>query len=170
MKQQLSTPASRQSNYRWSGGKCRGEGQCASGPLCERMEVQSHVRGSGIGSHYHGQSSPLRRASLRDARVRSKTAEETYPAAEHDEAALLGPCGLCSEADPYFEPMHEDPRCSPCSLSCPFPERPSEDTTSEPTTREVMLRKLMALRVVYGTRPPKTVAGTAASSGKCFFL
>ena len=92
-----------------------------------------------------------------------KTAGETYPAAEHEECGLLGPCGLCSEADPYFELVHEDPMCSPYSPSSPFPETPAEDTTSEPTKREAMLRKLLALRHVYGTGPAKTVVGASSS-------
>ena len=40
---------------------------------------------------------------------------------------------LWSEADPHFEPVHEDPMCRPCSPNSPIPETPAEDTTSEPT-------------------------------------
>ena len=65
-----------------------------------------------------------------------KTAEWPYPAVEHDECASLRPCGLCSEADPYLEPVHQDPVCSACSPRGPSPDAPAEDTTSEPTKRE----------------------------------
>ena len=65
-----------------------------------------------------------------------KTAEGPYPAVEHDECASLRPCGLCSEADPYLEPAHQDPVCSACSPRSPSPVAPAEDTTSEPTKRE----------------------------------
>ena len=77
-----------------------------------------------------------------------KTGEGPYPAAEHDECALLWPCGLCSKADPYLDPVHEDPVCSPCSPRSPSPDTRAEDTTSEPTKREAMLKKLVALRLV----------------------
>ena len=65
-----------------------------------------------------------------------ETAEGPYPAVEHDECATLQPCGLCREADPYLEPVHQDPVCSACSLRGPSPDAPAEDTTSDPTKRE----------------------------------
>ena len=71
-----------------------------------------------------------------------KTAEGPYPAVEHDECASLQPCGLCSEAAPYLEPVHQDPVCIACSPRGPSPDAPAEDTTSEPTKREAMLKKL----------------------------
>ena len=65
-----------------------------------------------------------------------ETAEGPYPAVEHDECASLQPCGLCSEAAPYLELVHQDPVCAACSPRGPSPDAPAEDTTSEPTKRE----------------------------------
>ena len=65
-----------------------------------------------------------------------ETAEGPYPEVEHDECALLPPCGLCSEGDPYLEPVHEYRLCSACITRSPSPDASAEDTTSEPTKRE----------------------------------